>query len=291
MKPSLPSALPPGYVAAVAARALDEDLGRGDATTSAVVPADLLGRAVIRAREPLVVAGIVVAAAVFRRADTELSFTAHSPDGSPAEAGDIIAVVEGRCAGMLAGERTALNFLQRLSGVATLAARASALVRDLSVILLDTRKTTPGLRLLEKEAARLGGIQNHRGGLDDGILIKDNHVACCTGPAEAVRRARARASGLLRIEVEIDRPGDLESVVEAGADVVLLDNFSCDEVAAAVRSSGDRVVLEASGGITLDNLRAFAATGVHRISLGFVTHSAPAVDLSLELSPEVRRDA
>jgi len=277
---------PSGVVSDLAARALAEDVGGGDATTAAVIPSDLMGRAVIRASEPLVVAGLAAAEAVFHCLDPELDFTPVVGDGSPVATGDEIATIKGSCAAILTAERTALNFLQRLSGIATGAARAVKEVAGLPVTLLDTRKTTPGLRLLEKAATRAGGVANHRNGLDDGILIKDNHVACAGTPAAAVRRARATAPTDLQVEVEIDRLDDLEGVVSAGADIVLLDNFSCEEVAEAVRRAGGRVLLEASGGINLDNLRSYAATGVQRISLGFLTHSAQAVDLTMELEPD-----
>jgi nicotinate-nucleotide pyrophosphorylase (carboxylating) len=278
--------LPSGLVSELAARALAEDVGGGDATTAAVIPSGLTGRAVILAGEPLVVAGLAAAEAVFHCLDPELLVSPVVGDGSRVAAGDAIVTIRGNCAAILTAERTALNFLQRLSGIATRAARAAEVVADLPVTLLDTRKTTPGLRLLEKAAIRAGGVANHRNGLDDGILIKDNHVACAGTPVEACRRARAAARGGLQVEVEIDRIDDLEGVVEAGADIVLLDNFSCEEVAQAVRRAGSRVLLEASGGINLDNLRSYAATGVQRISLGFLTHSSPAVDLSMELEPD-----
>jgi nicotinate-nucleotide pyrophosphorylase (carboxylating) len=283
---------PPDWLAATVARALAEDLGRGDVTTAAVVPGDLPGWGRIRAGQPLVLAGGSVVAEVFRQLDPSLEVRRLHHDGAHLPAGAEVARISGRCAAILAGERTALNFLQRLSGIATRTAQAVAATAGTRAVVMDTRKTTPGLRLLEKAAARAGGATSHRGGLDDGILIKDNHVACCGGsPAEAVRRALASGPPLLRIEVEIDRLQDLEGVLAAGADVVMLDNFSPEQVAEAVRRTGARAILEASGGISLDSIGAYAATGVQRISLGFITHSAPAADLGLELEVGSHADA
>ena len=197
----------------------------------------------------------------------------------------MVARIAGPAAALLAAERTALNFLQRLSGIATLTAQAVAAVAGTACRITDTRKTSPGLRLLEKRAVRAGGGLPHRLGLDDGILIKDNHLVLAGPPAAAVRRARAAAPGGMRIEVEIDRLDDLEAVIEAGAEIVLLDNMTVTEVGEAVRRAAGRVVLEASGGIDLEDLAAYAATGVDRIALGCLTHSAPALDLGFDLEP------
>jgi nicotinate-nucleotide pyrophosphorylase (carboxylating) len=276
---------PSGHLEDLAARALAEDLGGGDVTSRAVIPTGLAGRGIIRAGEPLVLAGTAIAAAVLERADPALRVTFAHADGARLPGGEIVAEIEGNCRSILAAERTALNFLQHLSGIATLAARAVAAIRGSGATLLDTRKTTPGLRLLEKAAARAGGMQSHRSGLDDGVLIKDNHVALCGSAAEAVSRARAAWPRPRTVEVELDTLDELDAVIEAGADIVLLDNLPPEQLSRAVRLADDRVVLEASGGITLDSLPAYAASGVHRISVGFVTHSAPAVGLSLELGP------
>ncbi|MFQ5669867.1 MAG: carboxylating nicotinate-nucleotide diphosphorylase [Acidobacteriota bacterium] len=280
--------LPPGHVEDIVARSLAEDVGRGDLTTHLLVSRLAQGVGVIRARQPMVLAGGAVAATVFAQVDSDLRYTQKHADGSHLGAGDEIGRVVGRCASILTGERTALNFLQRLSGIATLAAAAVEKVARTGVVLMDTRKTTPGLRLLEKQAVRAGGVSNHRCGLDDGILIKENHIVCCASPAAAVRQAREGSPRHLRVEVEIDRLGDLEPVIAAGAELVLLDNFQPGDLREAVRRAGDRVLLEASGGIVLQNIADYAATGVHRLSLGFLTHSAPAADLSLELTAESR---
>ncbi len=283
--------LPP-HVRDTVRRALAEDLGRGDATTAAVLAPGQTGRARLVARGDLVLAGGPVLEEVFRQVDESLAVRLLHPDGARLEAGNTVAWIEGRCAAILQGERTALNFLQRLCGIATLPARAVAAAAGTRAQVMDTRKTTPGLRWLEKEAVRAGGGRSHRHGLDDGILIKDNHIACAGGsPAEAVRRARSAGPPLLRVEVEIERLADLEPVLAAGADVVLLDNLPPAQVSEAVGQAAGRAVLEASGGITLETIPAYAATGVDRISLGFLTHSAPAADLSLEMDLDSLRHA
>lgn len=285
---SVPAPLDPA-LRDLAERCLSEDVGRGDVTTRLTIDPGRRGKGTIRAGQDLVVSGTRVAAAVFAAADPRMAVAILATAGSRLEKGRPLMRVSGSCASILTAERTALNFLQHLCGIATQAAAAQALVRGTGVRLLDTRKTTPGLRRLEKEAVRAGGVFNHRNGLDDGILIKDNHLACSGSPAEAIRRAREHRPALLQIEIEIDRLEDLEPVIEAQPDAVLLDNFSVAEVAEAVRLVRGRVFLETSGRITLDSIRAYAETGVDAISLGFLTHSASAADLSLDL--EVRRDA
>ena len=264
--------------------ALEEDLLLGDATSEATIDAAAAGAARFLAKEGLVLAGTAVAARVFERLGARCRFEVE--DGARLERGAWFGRVEGPTRALLAGERTALNFLQRLSGVATATRRC---VEALAAAggrtrLLDTRKTTPGWRLLEKAAVRAGGGHNHRVSLGDGILIKDNHVAACGGVAEAVRRAKARAGAMLRIEVEVvDLPG-LEAAIAAGADIVLLDNMEDAAMAEAVRRAAGRVKLEASGNMTLERLPRVAATGVDYVSMGAITHSAGAVDISLELS-------
>ena len=265
------------------ARAVAEDVGGGDLTTQLVVDGGCHGVAVVRAREDLVVSGTAVAAAVFHTVDPGVEVDILASDGTNVAKGTTVLRVSGSCASILTAERTALNFLQHLCGIASLAASAQAVVAGTGVCLLDTRKTLPGLRRLEKAAVVAGGVSPHRGGLDDGILIKDNHVACCQSPADAVRRAHAGRETSWPIIIEIDTIDDLEDVIAAGANIVLLDNFSVDEVRAAARQAQQRVVLEASGGITLTSLRAFAEAGVDRISLGFLTHSVPAANLALDL--------
>jgi nicotinate-nucleotide pyrophosphorylase (carboxylating) len=263
--------------------ALEEDLSLGDATSEATLDPQAQAEAVFLVKEDLVLAGTAVAARVFERLGASCRF--ERGDGARAARGEVVGTARGSVPALLASERTALNFLQRLSGVATATRRAvDALSAGGSPTrLLDTRKTTPGWRILEKAAVRAGGGTNHRLSLGDGILIKDNHVAACGGVAEAVRRARARANALLRVEVEVvDLPG-LEAAIGAGADIVLLDNMDDATIAEAVRLAAGRVKLEASGNMTLERLPRVAATGVDFVSMGAVTHSARAVDISFEL--------
>lgn len=268
----------------LAARWLDEDVGRGDVTTRSVIPADLKGVARIEAREPAVVAGMSVARACFDLAsDRALTWHGFVGDGDSVSPRDVLARVEGPLGPMLTAERTALNLLGHLSGIATLARRFSKEMEGTTATIVDTRKTTPGLRLLEKHAVRAGGGSNHRFGLDDGVLIKDNHVAAVGGVEEAVQRARASAPHGLKIEVEVADLDQLDAAVAAGADAVLLDNMQPEMVAEAVRRAGGKAILEASGGITLENVRSYAETGVDLISVGALTHSAPNVDVALEV--------
>lgn len=260
-----------------------EDLGRGDRTTEAVVPFDAVGAARIEAREPAVVAGLEAARACFAAAGGNIDWHAELSDGSHADVGAVVVRLEGSLRTILTGERTALNLLARLSGVATLTARFVDAAGETTARIVDTRKTTPGLRVLEKYAVRVGGGRNHRFGLDDGILIKDNHINAAGGVAEAVRRARTGAPHGLMIEVEVTDFGELDDALSAGADAVLLDNMSPEMVGEAVTRAGGKVVLEVSGGVSLGNVAAYAATGVDLISVGALTHSAHAIDLSLEV--------
>jgi len=263
--------------------ALDEDLWLGDATSEATIdPADR-GEGRFLAKDELVLAGTAVARRIFERLGAKCLF---EPEGSRFGPGAWMGTARGSMRALLAAERTSLNFLQRLSGVATATDRA---VKALSSAggrtrLLDTRKTTPGWRRLEKAAVRAGGGQNHRFALGDGILIKDNHVAACGGVGEAVRRARAGASAMLKIEVEVVDLAGLDEAVAAGADIVLLDNMDDATMAEAVRRAGGKVKLEASGNMTLERLPRVAATGVDYVSMGAITHSARAVDISFEVS-------
>ncbi len=263
--------------------ALEEDLLLGDATSEATIDPAAHGEGRFLVKEDLVLAGAGVAVRVFEKLGAECRF--DRADGARAARGEIVGSATGPVRALLAAERTALNFLQRLSGVATATRTCvDALAKGGGrTRLLDTRKTTPGWRLLEKAAVRAGGGKNHRLALGDGILIKDNHVAACGGVAEAVRRARERAGALLRVEVEVvDLPG-LEEALSAGADLVLLDNMDDATMAAAVRRAAGRVLLEASGNMTLERLPRVAATGVDFVSMGAITHSARAVDISFEL--------
>ena len=270
-------------VEALVALALEEDLGRGDVTSEAIFGADERSSGRIVAKEPLVVAGVALAAAVFARVDGETRFSPRAADGTRAAKGEVVAVVEGRTRALLSAERTALNFLQRLSGVATLTRRFVDAVAGTRARIVDTRKTTPGWRALDKEAVRAGGGGNHRVDLAAGVLIKDNHVAACGGVKAAVERARAHAPHTLRIEVEVTELGQIDEALAAGADIILLDNFDPPQVARAVGQIGGRALIEVSGGINLESVRAFAEAGPDLISVGALTHSARAVDLSLEV--------
>ena len=263
--------------------ALAEDVRSGDVTTRLVIPPDALGRAVVEARGALVVCGLDVAAAVFRVLDPSLRFERVRAEGERVEGRGPLARVSGSLHAVLAAERTALNFLGRLCGVATLTARYVAAVAGTGARIVDTRKTLPGWRALDKYAVAVGGGQNHRFALDDAVLLKDNHVAAAGGVALAVKAARAGAPPHLHVQAEVESLEDARAAADAGADSLLLDNRSPDELRAIVRALGDRIPLEASGGVTLANVREVAATGVQRISIGALTHSAPAADVALEL--------
>jgi nicotinate-nucleotide pyrophosphorylase (carboxylating) len=263
----------------VVARALAEDLGDGDVTTAATVPADTRADAVIRQKAPGVIYGLDVAERVFRSLDPEATFARAVPEGVWREDGEVLRI-QGRARALLSGERTALNFLQRLSGVATMAARAVRAIEGTNARILDTRKTTPGLRALEKAAVAAGGATNHRAGLYDAILIKENHSALAGGVGAAVSRAREQAPDL-PLEVECRDLAEVDEALAAGAPRLLLDNMSPAQLREAVAHVGGRAELEASGGVTLETLREVASTGVDFVSVGALTHSAPALDLSL----------
>lgn len=272
----------PDFADAVA-RALAEDLGDGDVTTAATVAPDSRAEAVITQKAPGVVFGLDVAEQAFRALDPEAAFERAVGEGTWRERGEVLRV-EGRAAALLSAERTALNFLARLSGVATMAARAVQAVQGTGATILDTRKTTPGLRALEKAAVAAGGATNHRAGLYDAILIKENHAALAGGVGVAVRRARELAPEL-PLEVECRSLEEVDEALAAGAPRLLLDNMNAAQLRDAVRHVGGRAELEASGGMTLQTLRAVGETGVDFISVGALTHSAPALDLSLILRP------
>ena len=263
--------------------ALEEDIGPGDVTTQAVVDPELQGEAHIRAKATLVVAGLPVAARVFHKLDAKVVFAAAVDDGQEVAPGTVLARLTGPVASILTGERVALNFLQRLSGIATFTRAMAARVTGSNAVLVDTRKTTPGWRVLEKYAVRLGGGRNHRLGLFDGVLIKNNHLTAVGGISEAVRQAKARAHHLLKIEVEVTDLEGLEEALNAGADLILLDNMDDATLRQAVEITRGRALLEASGSMTPDRLAKVAATGVNFISMGALTHSAPAVDIHLRL--------
>jgi nicotinate-nucleotide pyrophosphorylase (carboxylating) len=268
-------------------RALAEDVGRGDVTTQATIAPGTRGSARFVARQAGVVAGLPIAALTFTLLDPAVEFETLAPDGSSVAAGETLARVTGDAAALLTGERTALNFLGRLSGIATQAAQCVAALAATRARVVDTRKTTPGLRLLEKYAVRMGGASNHRAGLDDGILIKDNHIAAAGSLTLAVQRARAHASHLLKIEVECDSEEQAREAIAAGADAILLDNMTPDQLRRAValiREQAPAITIEASGNIGTDpaKLAAVAATGVDLISLGALTHSVPNFDVGLD---------
>ncbi len=268
-------------------RALAEDVGRGDVTTQATIAPGTRGSARFVARQAGVVAGLPIAALTFTLLDPAVELETLAPDGSSVAAGETLARVTGDAAALLTGERTALNFLGSLSGIATQAAQCVAALAATRARVVDTRKTTPGLRLLEKYAVRMGGASNHRAGLDDGILIKDNHIAAAGSLTLAVQRARAHASHLLKIEVECDSEEQAREAIAAGADAILLDNMTPDQLRRAValiREQAPAITIEASGNIGTDpaKLAAVAATGVDLISLGALTHSAPNFDVGLD---------
>jgi nicotinate-nucleotide pyrophosphorylase (carboxylating) len=266
-------------------RALAEDVGSGDVTTAATVPAEARARATITQKAPGMIFGLDIAEDVFRRLDPEVQVARLGPEGVWREQGPVLEI-DGRARALLTGERTALNFLQRLSGVATQAARYVTAIEGTGARVLDTRKTTPGLRDLEKRAVAAGGATNHRAGLYDAILIKENHAALAGGVAEAVRQARA-AAPLLSVEVECRTLDEVREALDAGAGTpgftILLDNMAADQLRQAVELVGGRAKLEASGGVTLETIGEIARTGVDFISVGALTHSAPALDLSLLL--------
>ena len=272
----------PWQLEALVARFLEEDIGRGDRTTEAVVPEALPGRARIESREEAVVAGLEVARICFSTLG-EVVWHPQVRDGDRVSPGDTLARVEGPMRVLLTAERTALNLLQRLSGIATMTRRYVDAVGTSPTQVVDTRKTTPGLRTLEKYAVRVGGGSNHRAGLDDGILIKDNHIAAAGSVAEAVARARAAAPHGLKVEVEVQDLDQLDEAISAGAEAILLDNMSPQLVREAVTRAGGKALLEASGGITLGTVSEYAETGVDLISIGALTHSVRAIDLSLEV--------
>ncbi len=275
--------LPDLLIDPVVRAALAEDLGRaGDITALACIDADATLTATFGARKAGTIAGLDCARLAVLAMDPAAKFKARVGDGDAVAAGAVLAKVTGNARALLSAERTALNLLGRLSGVATLTAQYVAAVEGTKARITDTRKTTPGLRALEKYAIRCGGALNHRFGLDDAILIKDNHVAACGGVGEAIRRARAFAGHLVKVECEVDSLKQLAEALDAGPDVVMLDNFSLKNLRVAVGMAAGRVVLEASGGVTLDTVRDIAETGVDVISVGALTHSASVLDIGLD---------
>ena len=278
--PVLPLSLIIGAVKA----ALDEDLGRaGDITSAATIPADATATAAFVARKPGVVSGLPIVECTFREVDPSILFLPELRDGDPVAAGGVIARVEGNARGVLAAERVALNYLCHLSGIATATAALVERVAHTKARILDTRKTTPGLRVFEKYAVRCGGGANHRFGLHDAVLIKDNHIAVAGGVAEAIRKARAAVGAGVKVEVEVGSLAELDEAMSERPDIVMLDNMSLDEMREAVRRVAGRAVTEASGNVTLETVAAIAETGVDTISSGWITHSAPALDIGLDV--------
>ena len=276
--------LSPEILDRLARAALDEDVGSRDATTEATVDPAATAVGTFMAKQELVVAGLDVAMHVFQAVSSKVGWEARAREGDRFKAGELIASVTGPARGIVTGERVALNFLQRMSGMATMTRRFVEAVEGTGAKIRDTRKTTPLLRGLEKRAVEVGGGVPHRSGLNTGILVKDNHVRLAGSIGEATRRAVAGAGGLL-VEVEVETPGQIDEALSNGAQMILLDNFAPDAVRAAVAYIAGRVPVEVSGGVKLDNVRAYAEAGPTYIAVGALTHSAPAVDISLEVEP------
>jgi nicotinate-nucleotide pyrophosphorylase (carboxylating) len=275
--------LPHVLIEPMVRNALLEDLGRaGDLTTDAIVPVDRIATTALVARQSGIVAGLDLAALAFRLIEPAIEATIHCPDGRELAPGKVIATLRGPARGLLTAERTALNFLSHLSGIATATASVVSAIRGHKARIVCTRKTTPGLRTIEKYAVRAGGGANHRFGLDDAVLIKDNHIAVAGGILAAVERARAGVGHLVKIEVEVDTLDQLEAALRLGVDAVLLDNMTLEQLQQAVTMVAGRAVTEASGRITPTTAPAVAATGVDLISIGWLTHSAPVLDIGLD---------
>jgi nicotinate-nucleotide pyrophosphorylase (carboxylating) len=263
--------------------ALEEDIGPGDITTDNVVDPETKGKGIIVAKESLRLAGLEVAGEVFSFIDPAVAVKYNFKDGDDVKPGDKVMKLEGRLRTLLKGERTALNFLQRLSGIATNVRSYVSLLDDRNIRLVDTRKTTPGWRVLEKYAVKVGGACNHRMGLYDGVLIKDNHIVACGSIKRAVKRVRNNVSHLVKIEVEVSDIDSVKEALAAKADVIMLDNMNIDLIKEAAAVIGKKAMIEVSGGITKENLKSFSGTGVDLISVGALTHSARSVDLSMRI--------
>ncbi|MBA8991190.1 nicotinate-nucleotide pyrophosphorylase (carboxylating) [Curtobacterium pusillum] len=288
-----PGTIPPHALRRVIETALEEDAPWGDVTSETLIPADATATATLAAREPGVLSGGGVFVAVMHAVDPTIDAIVHVPDGSRFAAGDVLATVSGPARAVLRAERVALNLAQRMSGVATATAQYVAAVSGTSARIVDTRKTTPGLRALERYAVRCGGGHNHRSSLSDAVLAKDNHLAVLLaggiGIGDAVRAARERIGHTVHLEVEVDRIDQIEPVVAAGVDTIMLDNFTPSELEAGIALVAGRALVEASGGVSLDTVAAIAATGVDVISVGALTHSARALDLGLDIDVDVAR--
>ncbi len=274
------------HIIALIDLALAEDLGGGDITTEATIPEDSRSVAAVRAKEDLILAGLPVFTAVFARLGGGVSFTDEKHDGDNVAKGELITRVSGPTRMLLSGERTGLNFLMRLSGIATLTRQCVERIAGTKAFIVDTRKTTPGWRALEKYAVRMGGGRNHRFSLSDGVLIKDNHITAAGGIAEAVGRARQRAPHTARIEVEVRNTGEINEALAAGVDVLLLDNMTPEQAAASVSLVSGRALIEVSGSMRPDTIGGYAGAGVDLISMGFLTHSARSVDINMKIETQ-----
>ena len=268
--------------------ALREDIGPGDITTENLVGNDQTGTGYLIAKEPLLIAGLDVARETFQYLDSDLLFKSEHVDGDRVKEKAVLLEVQGSLRSLLLGERTALNFLQRISGIATCVRSYVDALGDKKIRLVDTRKTVPGWRVLEKYAVRVGGAHNHRMGLFDGVLIKDNHIAVCGSIKKAVEKIKDRVSHLVKIEIEVSDLAEVKDALEAGADVIMLDNMDLDAVREAVYTINGKAEIEVSGGININNLSALADTGVDIISVGALTHSARAVDISMKINPDIK---
>jgi nicotinate-nucleotide pyrophosphorylase (carboxylating) len=276
------------YINRLIQLALEEDLGPGDITTDNLVSPDQKGEGVIVAKEDLIIAGLDIARQVFTTIDPDINWQPQCQDGDALAPGTPVLSISGRLAALLKGERTALNFLQRLSGIATNVRTFVETVGKTRVRLVDTRKTTPGWRILEKYAVRIGGAENHRFGLYDGVLIKDNHIVAAGGVQTAITRVRRKISHLVKIEVETSDMGQVQEALAAGADVIMLDNMAIPQIQEAVRAIAGRALVEVSGGVQKKDLGTLAATGVDIISIGALTHAARCVDLSMRLKAAIK---
>lgn len=270
--------------------AIEEDLGPADLTTESTIPEEARGKGLFRAKQECVLAGLFLLPKIFSVLDRQVQVGYLHNDGDRVQSGTVVAEAEGNLRALLIAERTALNFLQRLSGIATLTRRYVDAVKEFPCKIIDTRKTAPGLRALEKYAVRMGGGTNHRFGLYDAALIKDNHIAACESIAQAIQRVRGQAPFMARIEVECGNLRQVDEAVKAAADVIMLDNMGAKEMAEAVRLINRRAWVEASGGIRIETVREVAAAGVDFISVGALTHSAPAVDISMKIAPPNKKD-
>jgi len=265
-------------------QALLEDIGTGDITTESIIPSNLKAKGIIKTSDEGVVAGLYIARLVFQKLDSENTFQEKIIDGTKITQGKLLAEITGSARTILKGERVALNFLQRMSGIATITSKFCQEVKDLPIRIVDTRKTTPGLRVLEKYAVRIGGGYNHRFGLYDAVLIKDNHIATAGGIKPAVNSVRKQISHTVKIEVEVENLSQLQEALEMRVDVIMLDNMNLNVMKKAVKTAKGKVLLEASGRVTLENVREIAQTGVDLISIGALTHSVKSLDISMEIS-------